>query len=581
MKSQLPHFQSPGDAELQNILGAFFSKLDLSPPVPPLVTTPSKKTAPKAAGGGGAKTKSGKSTAVDAAAQAKIDKEFEPPVLPLETVADPAPPKKAKVVLSNPQWGADKPGFNEETPISVDVLLPEEHAIKTKLTFDLFAKTPKGSESIASGEAHAKEGKATCSIPLYIPAYKDESGNRMQKVEYFFIAKHSEAEPLDGSNTPKVVDEMAERVLEMHILQNVTFATGKSFIRTSEAADLKALGQAVTDWKNKHSDGKLAVFGHADAVGEEASNKTLSERRAKSIHAYLAKDSKPWEELYGEEKWGLAAVQELLKHLGHDPGAVDGMDGPKTQAAVKEFQGEKGLAATGSADAKTREALFLAYFESAASPGRGAKDFEAIDGKAFTGCSEFNRIDNTQGASEPNRRVAVLLLKVSKNFPIHYPCKQGAIAPCQNQAGLAGERRTAGFRCRFYDGLVVEKKGTGPNAGELPDYDPGTAPAAEPGCCGSYSIPGAPGRGRKIEIVVHTDNDTENDQEIEFHLNSTSSSYVGHCKITIAKGTGSSNTQIAFDDAPTGESFRLEAAVQGKEPYLVADDWNPEGGAHA
>src|SRR4051812_15719159 len=90
-------------------------------------------------------------------------------------------------------------------------------------------------------------------------------------------------------------------------------------IRASEAADLKALGQAVKDWKAKHAEGKLAVFGHADAVGEELSNKQLSERRAKSVQAYLAKDVKPWEELYGEEKWGLACVQELLKHLGHDP----------------------------------------------------------------------------------------------------------------------------------------------------------------------------------------------------------------------------------------------------------------------
>jgi outer membrane protein OmpA-like peptidoglycan-associated protein len=481
MTGRLPGFHSPGDADLQSILGAFFSKLDLSPPVPPLVTNKSDKQPKKSgAGGGGGKAKSGASSgaktnksAVDAAAQAKIDKEFEPPETPLETVAEPAPQKKEKVILSNPQWGAAKPGFNEETPISVDVLLPEEHAIKTKITFELFAKTPKGSESICSGEAHAKDGKATCSIPVYIPAYKDESGNRMQKVEYYFIAKHSEAEPLDGSAAPKVVDEMAERVLETHILQNVTFVTGKSFIRASEAADLKALGQAVKDWKSKHSDGKLAVFGHADAVGEELSNKALSERRAKSIHAYLAKDPKPWEALYGEEKWGLASVQELLKHLGHDPGTIDGQDGPKTQAAVKEFQGKKGLAATGNADATTREALFLAYFESAGSPGSAAKDFDAIDGKAFTGCSEFNLIENTQGAYEANRRVAVLLLKVSKNFPINYPCKQGSILPCQNQAKLQGARRTAGFKCRFYDGLVVEKKGPVPKpVGKLKWSDP-------------------------------------------------------------------------------------------------------------
>ncbi|MBW8886849.1 MAG: peptidoglycan-binding protein [Fibrobacteres bacterium] len=308
----------------------------------------------------------------------------------------------------------------------------------------------------------AEDGKATLKIPVYIPNFRDEDGNNLQRVEYYFIARHSEAEPLDGSKAPKVVDEMADRVLEMHILQNLTFATGKSFIRASEAGDLKALGQAVQDWKAKHSDCKLAVFGHADAVGDEGSNKSLSERRAKSVQAYLAKDAKPWEALYGEEKWGLAAVQELLKHLGHDAGAIDGQDGPKTQGAVKDFQEKQGIGVTGAADAKTREALFLAYFESNAAPACDAKEFDAIDGKSFTGCSEFNLIENTQGACETNRRVAVLLLKVSKNFPIHYPCKQGAIMPCQKQAGLKGERRTPGFKCRFYDNLVVEKKGAGP-----------------------------------------------------------------------------------------------------------------------
>ena len=368
-----------------------------------------------------------------------------------------AKPKIAR--LSNPRWEAEAVGFNEETLIAVDLELPPAIAHKTKVTFELFAKTPKGPEKISQSESNAKDGKAVCAIPVYIPAYRDEEGNSLNKVEYHFNARHSEAEPLDGSKSGKWVEEMAALVLEAHILQNITFATGKSFIRASEAMDLKGLGQAVKDWKGKHAGGKLAVFGHADAEGEELPSKRLSERRAKAVHAYLAKDPKPWEDLYGEEKWGLATVQELLKHLGHDPGAIDGQDGPKTQAAVKEFQAKKGLSATGNVDAKTREALFLAYFESAGTPGNGEKDFDAIDGKAFTGCGEFNPIGNAKGANEANRRVAVLLLKVSKNFPIHYPCKQGDTFPCRKQAGLKGERRTPGFSCRFYDKLVEEKKG--------------------------------------------------------------------------------------------------------------------------
>lgn len=415
----------------------------------------------------------------------------------------PEPEKKKKPAsLRNPKWETEKVGFNEETEISVEVELPPEVAHKKKVSFELFASTPKGPERISQGEGMEKDGKAACKIAVYIPNYQDEDGNRLRKVEYFFKASHSEAEPLDGSKSPKLVDEMADRVLEMHILENVTFATGKSFVRTSEAKDLKALGEAVKEWKAKHADGKLAVFGHADAVGEEVGNKALSERRAKAVHAFLAKDPKPWEALYGEEKWGLAAVQELLKHLGHDPGVIDGQDGPKTQAAVKDFQGKKGLGQTGQADAKTREALFTAYFESASSPSVTDKDCDSLDGKPFAGCSEFNLIQKTQGACEENRRVAVLFLKVSKNFPINYPCKQGNILPCQKQAGLKGDRKTPGFRCKFYDGLVVEKKGAPPKAaGKLKAFVHSTEKELKH----FVNLPAGPGTGKDIELEVEAE----------------------------------------------------------------------------
>lgn len=122
-------------------------------------------------------------------------------------------------------------------------------AHKKRVAFELFAKTPKGPERISQGDAMAEEGKATLKIPVYIPNYRDEHGNPLRTVEYYFFARHSEADPLDASKSPKRVDEMADRVLEMHILQNLTFATGKSFIRTSEAGDLKTLGQAVKEWR--------------------------------------------------------------------------------------------------------------------------------------------------------------------------------------------------------------------------------------------------------------------------------------------------------------------------------------------
>lgn len=278
----------------------------------------------------------------------------------------------------------------------------------------------------------------------------------MRKVEYYFTVKHSQSDLLDGSKVTKTVEEMAERLIRSHILQDLTFAFDRSFLRPAQAPLLKELCSQIKSWREQNPEGKLAVFGHADAVGKEEYNKALSERRARSVHAFLVKEPKTWAELYNEEKWGLAPIQDLLRSLGHDPGASDGQDGPKTQAATKTFQKEKGLGETGLADEKTREILFRSFMDGSNDLSLGKGDFDDIGGQAHMGCSEFNLVEETQGACETNRRVAVLLLKSNKNFPNHYPCKRGDISPCKPQIQKKGERRTKGFRCLFYDQLVQE-----------------------------------------------------------------------------------------------------------------------------
>src|SRR5690606_7034098 len=101
-----------------------------------------------------------------------------------EPAPAPEPEKpKAKVVLRNPKWETGKVGFNEEAAISVELELPPEYAHKTRVGFELFAKTPKGPESISKGEGTAEGGKAQCRIAVYIPNYRDEDGNLLQKVE--------------------------------------------------------------------------------------------------------------------------------------------------------------------------------------------------------------------------------------------------------------------------------------------------------------------------------------------------------------------------------------------------------------
>jgi len=60
------------------------------------------------------------------------------------------------------------------------------------------------------------------------------------------------------------------------------------------------------------------------------------------------------------------AIQQALKDQGHDPGEIDGKMGPKTQAAVRDYQQKQGLKATGQLDAETSAKLGVESKTSAA-----------------------------------------------------------------------------------------------------------------------------------------------------------------------------------------------------------------------
>jgi Putative peptidoglycan-binding domain-containing protein len=50
-------------------------------------------------------------------------------------------------------------------------------------------------------------------------------------------------------------------------------------------------------------------------------------------------------------------VQQALKDKGNDPGAVDGKLGPKTKAAIRDFQKANDLKVTGRIDKETKSKL--------------------------------------------------------------------------------------------------------------------------------------------------------------------------------------------------------------------------------
>jgi peptidoglycan hydrolase-like protein with peptidoglycan-binding domain len=54
-------------------------------------------------------------------------------------------------------------------------------------------------------------------------------------------------------------------------------------------------------------------------------------------------------------------AQIALRDAGYEPGRIDGIMGPKTQAAIREFQTSRGLPQTGTLDATTQQQLFATY----------------------------------------------------------------------------------------------------------------------------------------------------------------------------------------------------------------------------
>jgi peptidoglycan hydrolase-like protein with peptidoglycan-binding domain len=59
----------------------------------------------------------------------------------------------------------------------------------------------------------------------------------------------------------------------------------------------------------------------------------------------------------GGKKDDVVAAQQALKDKGHDPGMIDGKMGPRTRAALKDYQKAEGLKMTGRLDSETRARL--------------------------------------------------------------------------------------------------------------------------------------------------------------------------------------------------------------------------------
>lgn len=274
-------------------------------------------------------------------------------------------------------------------------------------------------------------------------------------------------------------------------LENVRFVFGSSFILPDSKDEFAALSKLRKD----HPGAPLSVFGHADPVGDDEFNKTLSGHRADSVYGVLTRDTARWERLYnsgGSEGWGIGSVQRMLTAVGFDAGPPTGAMNAQTRSAVEKFQTSKGIGVDGDPGPKTREKLFAAYMEFLFPEKVEKTEFLAKGADAggkgdVQGCSEFNPLRSFSTAettffnkpenksardhdNEVNRRVMVLLFRAgSVVTPAKWPCPRTTegSAGCRKRFWSDGEQRRAPhaerrefektkdtFACRFYHRLV-------------------------------------------------------------------------------------------------------------------------------
>ena len=113
--------------------------------------------------------------------------------------------------------------------------------------------------------------------------------------------------------------------------------------KTRAKADEKA-DKARAEGTDKPAEGKM----------ERAWDKTKATTKEMG---HKAKEAVTPDKAKGEAAVDVRNAQQTLRDKGFDPGPIDGVMGPRTSAAVRDFQSKENLTATGQLDADTRARL--------------------------------------------------------------------------------------------------------------------------------------------------------------------------------------------------------------------------------
>jgi membrane-bound lytic murein transglycosylase B len=166
-----------------------------------------------------------------------------------------------------------------------------------------------------------------------------------------YLSRHGWARGETVSVPARASGAEAEKAVKMGLKPNVSLselaAMGiepRGAVTGNKAALVKMQGEKSDEyWLGLRNFYAITRYNHSPlyALAVHQLSEAVRDR-------YLA----PERDLERTEQVQLAKLQRLLKDSGHDPGPVDGLDGPRTRAAIQTFQQASGLPATGI-DAKT------------------------------------------------------------------------------------------------------------------------------------------------------------------------------------------------------------------------------------
>jgi hypothetical protein len=166
----------------------------------------------------------------------------------------------------------------------------------------------------------------------------------------------------------------------------------------------------------------MSVFGHADPVGDEVYNKTLSGRRARAVYAVLTGDAAIWQALlntpFGGDNW---AAKPVAKRMA---AALGEQAGRPASALIPDY-----LAFLNPNPVDKSEFL-----------GRGGDPGGKAD---VQGCGEFNPLiilsqkdaktlttEQRNAANTPDRRVVVFFFNAQREVtPALWPCPRATEGP--------------------------------------------------------------------------------------------------------------------------------------------------------